>query len=364
MVDADLGNIAEKMDNIKNEFGESRVGIERAVQDEFGIDLSASYLDIGLRNPIILAPGQLTQYGHQIEKAVKAGFSAVVLKSVVGEDKHGNVSMKIFRRKPTFMRWYYDKDDREHKYPIMHWNGGLDPRSLAEYLKFAREAYELGRKMDTPMIASFLSHLPSTLDEEWIVDEWTYTTAKLFDIGYNCMEIDFCPFIEGESLAENKEIVLRWYREATSFIKDVSNDIRVVPKIMNLDFGLDFQIEMVKAAKKGRADGVTIANRFFRKIRDEKTGEEYGTAHGGRELKEINHCQVTEAVNLDIPVSATGGIYTGKDVWDYLYLGAKNTQLLTYVMKTGFEKSFEYLLLDSKEGLIAAMLLRKNHSFK
>jgi len=364
MANVDVDDVTEKLDNIRRNFRESKVGVERAVPNEFGIDLSASYLDTELRNPIILAPGQLTQYRDQIEKAIKTGFSAVVLKSVIGEDKHGNVSMNLFRRKPTFMRWYYDKDDTGHKYPIIHWNGGLDTRSLAEYLRFAREAYELGKKMDTPIIASFLSHLPSTLDEEWKVEEWTYTAAQLFDIGYKYMEIDFCPFIKGENLAENKEIVLRWYREAAGFIKDVSRDVKVVPKILNLDFGFDFQIEMVKAAKKGGADGVTIANRFFRKIRDEKIGEEYGTAHGGRELKEINQRQVAEAVKLGIPISATGGIYTGKDVRDYLSLGAKNTQLLTYVMKVGFEKSFDNLLLDPKEGLIAAMLLKKIHSFK
>jgi len=357
-------DVAKKLDNIKRKFRENRVGIERAAQDEFGIDLFASYLDTGLRNPIILAPGQLTQYRHQIEKAAKAGFGAAVLKSVVGEDKHGNASMKIFRRKPTFMRWYYDKDDTEHKYPIIHWNGGLDPRSLTDYLKFAKEAYESGKKTETPTIASFLSHLPSTLDEEWKVEEWIYTAEKLFDMSYNHMEIDFCPFIKGENLAENKEIVLRWYREAPSFVKDVSSDIKVVPKILNLDFGFDFQIEMVKAAKKGGADGVTIANRFFRKVRDEKTGEEYRTAHGGRELKEVNQREVAKAVNLGIPISATGGIYTGRDVWEYLSLGAKNTQLLTYVMKNGFEKSFESLLLDPKEGLIITMISKGTYSFR
>jgi len=37
-----------------------------------------------------------------------------------------------------------------------------------------------------------------------------------------------------------------------NLIKETSLNVHVVPKLLNLDFGLDFQIEMVKAAEVRR----------------------------------------------------------------------------------------------------------------
>jgi len=56
-----------------------------------------------------------------------------------------------------------------------------------------------------------------------------------------------------------------WSMYKGNLIKETSLNVHVVPKLLNLDFGLDFQIEMVKAAKCGGVDGAVIANRFFRR---------------------------------------------------------------------------------------------------
>jgi len=51
---------------------------------------------------MIIAPGSLSHSISQIKRAAKAGYGGLVLKSVVGEDKDGNASMKFMRRKSTF----------------------------------------------------------------------------------------------------------------------------------------------------------------------------------------------------------------------------------------------------------------------
>ncbi len=48
---------SENLKSLKNRFEKNRVGIEEVIQEEFGINLSTSYVNIKLRNPIILAPG-------------------------------------------------------------------------------------------------------------------------------------------------------------------------------------------------------------------------------------------------------------------------------------------------------------------
>ncbi|HIE18767.1 TPA: hypothetical protein EYP75_03475 [Candidatus Bathyarchaeota archaeon] len=333
------------------------------LESEFSIKISASYLNLDLRNPIIIAPGPLSQNISQIKRAAKTGYGGMVLKSVVGEDKDGNTSMKALRKKSIFARWVYDDEGN----PIFHWNGGLDLRRLEDYLSFARKAFQLGKKEGFPLIASFLCHLPKDVDEEWKIEEWEYTTKKLVEaarIFYEdspvILEIDLCPFLKREKLAVDKATVLRWYREIPRFVKEISSNVHIVPKLLNLDFGLDFQIEMVKAAKEGNADGVVIANRFFRKYVTKETGEAYFTAHGGRELRVLNQKQIREVRKiLDIPICATGGTYSGRHVAEYLKIGAQNVQVLTYVIKNGFEKAFEDLMFNPEDGFVTLILKEK-----
>jgi hypothetical protein len=171
-----MEQIPKKLDDLRQKFAEGKIkSLEDAIEAEFGIDLSASYLGLKLKNPIIVAPGPLSHVLSQVERAAKSGYGGMVLKSVVGEDKNGNASMKLLRTKPNFARWVKDADGN----PIFHWNGGLDLRNLAEYLKFAESAFELGKKLGFPLIASFLCHLPKEEDEEWKVEEWGYTARKL-----------------------------------------------------------------------------------------------------------------------------------------------------------------------------------------
>jgi len=351
------------LERIKKEFKKGNLNLGKILGSDFDVDISASYLNLNLRNPILIAPGPLSQTISQIKRAAKSGYGGMVLKSVVGEDKDGNASMKALRKRSTFARWVYDDEGN----PIFHWNGGLDLRSLEDYLSFARKAFKIGKKENFPLIESFLCHLPKDVNEEWRIEEWEYTTKKLVEAAHVLygdspviLEIDFCPFLKREKLAVEKAAVLRWYREIPRLIKEVSSNVHIVPKLLNLDFGLDFQIEMAKAAKEGNADGVVIANRFFRRYVSKDTGEAYFTAHGGRELRVLNQKQIQEVRKiLDIPISATGGTYSGRHVAEYLKIGAQNVQVLTYVMKKGFERAFEDLMFNTKDGFVTLILKEK-----
>jgi len=356
-----LGQIRDTLACLEKDYVKGRTRIvEEAVKKELGVDLSASYLGLRLRNPLVIAPGPLSQSLRQIERAARAGYGGMVLKSVIGEDKNGNASMRMLRTKPTFVRWVEDEEGN----PVYHWNGGLDLRNLSDYLKFAEKAFRLGRDLRFPLVASFLCHLPKERDEEWKVDEWEFTVRKLCEaasVMYEdepiVMEIDFCPFLKREKLAVDEETVLRWYREAPELVKEAASIARVVPKVLNLDFGLDFQVEIVKAAERCGVDGVVIANRFFTRYSDPRTEEEYFTAHGGKELRLVNQRQISEVKKtLDISVSATGGTYTGRHVHEYLQLGAENVQALTYIMRKGFEASFRDLMFNRENGLIVSVI--------
>jgi len=354
-----------ELKDLYSKYSDKKLPIElpQIILDVLGIDISASYVDLKLRNPIMVAPGQMTLSEGQIKRIADAGYGGLVLKSVVGEDKNSNASMAEygFRRKPTYIKTVFDETDTEKKMPIIHWDGRLDTRGLDEYLEFAEKALNIGKERNIPVIASFLSHLPQE-KEDWKEEEWTYTAERFRDLGFTHVEIDFCPFLKGEDIAKNRETVLRWYREAPKLIK--SKGLEVITKILNLDLGERFQIEMVEASIEGGANAVVIANRMYK--------PEYGSAHGGIELKKRNMKQIKNVREngLNIPVIATGGTYTGTDATDYLRVGAQSVQLLSFIMgkpykppktrKNRFEWVSYQLILNPENGLVANMLHLKN----
>lgn len=312
---------------------------------------------------ILVAPGQLTTNTTQIEKIKKTGYGGCVLKSVIGEDENGNCSMLNHRKKATYIKTVYDPDDKNGNCPIIHWDGRGDTRNLSEYSKFAEESIKYQGE-NFLIIASILCHLPSP-DEDIKKEEWIHTTKILYETGYRIFEIDFCPALKTENILMDKKNILRWYETIPSIIKSVSPEITVFPKLLNPAYGLDFQLQMAESSVKGKADGLVVANRIFKK--------EYNCAHGGKELREKNLIQIKEIKKSfpEIPISATGGVYSGKHIFDYLKAGAKNVQILSYIMgkvntpfpkKSGnkFEKVFHKLLFDPADGLVFCMLKENN----
>ncbi|MGB9642357.1 MAG: hypothetical protein ACP5JO_01610 [Candidatus Ratteibacteria bacterium] len=331
------------------------------VLDQLQIDIKARYGKHQLKNCLIVAPGQMTTSISQIERIKEAGFAGCVLKSVVAEDEKGHCSMIKLRKKPTYVETVYDNEDTEGRYPIIHWDGGLDVRNLDDYLNFALDAIKFNSS-DFLVAASILGHLPS-FDSDFNEDEWIYTTEALYKIGYRIFEIDFCPFLKEQDELMNQRTVLRWYKEIPVMIKKIFKDINVFPKIMNLDYGLEFQIKMVESSLGGGADGVIIANRIYK--------TEYGCAHGGIELRKRNLVQIRKVHHLhpDASISGTGGIYTGKDIVDYINAGCENVQILSYLMgkvkkpflKNGnrFQQVFYQMMFDKETGYLFYLLKQK-----
>lgn len=332
--------------------------IGEKIEAELGIELKASYDNQLLKNPIIVAPGQLTLNISQIEKIYLAGYSGCVLKSVIGEDKEGFCSMSSQRKKPTRIETFYEKKDKEGIKPIIHWDGRCDTRCLKDYLKFAKSVKEK-KFFDFVTVGSLLCHLPKG-KEEFKAEEWVYTATSLYNLGYKILEIDFCPYLKSDNCYDEKETLLRWYEEVPKIIKTRLPEVKIYPKLINPQFGLNFQIKMAEKSLSAEADGLVIGNRIYK--------EEYKSGHGGEELRLLNLEQIRAVKKIfpEVKISATGGVYSGRDILEYLKAGADNVQLLSYIMgkvKKPFEKEgnklekvFHKLLFDLQEGLLACMI--------
>ncbi len=334
--------------------------LSEIVEQQLDVSLKSKYLDISLKNPLLVAPGQVTLRVSQIKAIRESGYAGCVLKSVVGEAPSSACSMAAQRKNASYIRTVYEASDPDQARPIIHWDGRCDPRPLDSYLRFAKDCHGIQEPGKFAAIGSFLCHLPLP-GAGFLEQEWTHTARALHALGYDHFEIDFCPFLAGDDYTQDQKNVLRWYRTCPKFIKDVSPRIRVSPKLLNLDWGLEFQLQMAEAAIEGHSDGLVVANRFYNK--------ELGSAHGGEELRRRNLDQIAQIKKRfpDVPISATGGVYSGTHVYEYLRAGAENVQLLSYIMGkvnrpfakskgSKFEKVLHRILLDPEDGLVACML--------
>ena len=67
--------------------------LEDYLLEDYGLDISAEYAGLPLKNPWGKASGQLSMTAHQVEEDVAAGMGFVVLKTVIAEDPTGKQSM-------------------------------------------------------------------------------------------------------------------------------------------------------------------------------------------------------------------------------------------------------------------------------
>src|SRR5260370_34427592 len=70
--------------------------LDRYLLATYGLDMTATYAGIRLRNPWGKASGQLTLNRAQIEEAAWAGLGFAVLKTVIAHDTQGRATMSAW----------------------------------------------------------------------------------------------------------------------------------------------------------------------------------------------------------------------------------------------------------------------------
>src|ERR1700675_1590644 len=73
------------------------------LRESYGLDMSATYAGIGLRNPWGKASGQLSLNLASVEEAAEAGLGLVLLKTVIAQDSSGNRAMSAWAIKESQM---------------------------------------------------------------------------------------------------------------------------------------------------------------------------------------------------------------------------------------------------------------------
>ncbi len=318
------------------------------VAEAYGIDLRGSYGGSPIRCVFGKASGQLSLQPSQVEGDIAGGLGYVILKTVIAQDASGGQSMSEWAIPETRMLVERITDPDGDEGWTVTWKGRGWYGTFDEYLTFFRQALEVAQDAGVLIVPSCKYHLPSQEGEEWRVDEYAYTTARLVEVWRDVVgdapmpiEKDFSPTLAGDDRAKSSRQILDWLRRVPGLIR-AGGDGQVVVglKLMNAMFDDDFQLEMIRAATEGDGDGggadwLVIANRLF--DADKEFDGKIGVAYGGPELSKRN-LRVLQKASKAVtdgtlppmpPISATGDILTGRTAAEYALAGAENFQMHT-----------------------------------
>lgn len=202
-----LDNFRSKKENISNS------GIlTQKLEDLLNIDLTGDYFGRDLLHPIMVAPGKHSRIGKKddycrlIRFRILEGYSGIILKTAIGNDKFKNCSMDN-NRGDVYSPSY--KLINETMFLSGERGAKLD---IDEYCQsFLKDCIELGKKTETLIVPSILCGLP--LQER--LDEWKYTMDSIYQLS-EYTEVDFSPtaFQEAEQLKQQVLHVFRWLRQS------------------------------------------------------------------------------------------------------------------------------------------------------
>ena len=332
------------------------------VRETYGIDLTARYLGATIPHPIGKGSGQLSLNENQLADDARAGLAFVVLKTLIAEDEAGSQSMAAWAIHETKMQV-----ERRHAAGgragwTVTWKGRGWDRSLEDYLALVRAGRDLTRAGRLLVVPSVKYHLPR-LEEPFRDGEYRYTTRLLADAWGDdapplLVEKDFSPTLAGDSLAGDRDQIMRWLREVPGRIRAASPiSVRVAVKLMNACFDDAFQLEMIDACRD--ADMLVCFNRLFDADRS--------VAYGGWDLSDRN-LRVLDAVAPGVRpgLCGTGNICSGRMIVEYARRGCESVQLHTFFQLplseyaathgSRTQRALHALLFDPRDGLVAALL--------
>ncbi len=278
-------------------------------------DLRTEYVELKLKNPFLAAAAGITGSLSQLKKAEDSGIAAVVLKSYFEKT--------VCRRSPTPHFALLQSGHGKTRATTLYSYEQASERDLEGYAQLIREAKE---SLSIPVIASINCFTP---------EGWQAAARAVEEAGADAVELNLsCP--HGVHLMEGRDLV-KELASTTAFVRGLVS-IPIIPKLTPQ---MSSPLALALAVEKEGASAMVCFNRFTGLDIDLETLEPilHGgyAGHGGpwsiyynlRWLSEIAPC-------VKIPISASGGVWTGRDAAKYLLAGATTVQLCSVIVAEGY----------------------------
>jgi dihydroorotate dehydrogenase (fumarate) len=277
------------------------------------INLSASYLGLNLKNPLIAASSGLTSNLSNLIELEKNGIAAVVLKSLFEEEIVVEMNNKM---QDMNMHGFLYPETVEFYENLLEEN----EESSIKYLELIREAK---KHLYIPVIASVNCVTAG---------QWTYFPKEIQNAGADALELNLfiLPTDSRRSGKENEDVYF-------SIINEVKKQVSI-PVSVKTSFYFSNLLQMLGRISESGVKGMVLFNRFYSPDID------------------IDAMRVTSANILSHPedlaltlrwiaimsgrvacdLAATTGIHEGRDLVKVLLAGADAAQVASVFYQKGF----------------------------
>lgn len=299
------------------------------------VDLSIEFCGVKCENPFFLSSSPVGNSAEMCERAYNAGWGGVVYKTLGLENK-----FKVIMPSPRLNAYHYE----DKRFVGLQNAEQITDRPIKDNIA---DLTYLKKKFPNKVLVSSIMGFE---DEDWAL------LAEMSEgAGADMLELNFsCPQMARKDAGHR---VGQDY-EAVSHFCEVTKKASKLPVIAKMTPNLTDMIPVAIAAKRGGADAISAINtiRAITDIDIDKYiplpnihGSSAITGFSGAAAKPVAMRFVSELCNskdLNIPVSAIGGITTWKDALHFILLGATNIQVTTAIMRYGYR-----IVEDMIEGL-------------
>lgn len=269
------------------------------------VDLKTIYMGLELKNPIIVGSCGLTGNLDSIKELVKAGASAVVLKSLFEEQIMMEVNQSMGDYNPT--HGHTEMYDYQKYFEKQH--------IVEKYLQLIKDAKSV---VDIPIIASI--NCMSSAD-------WTKFAKDIERAGAEALELNIFllpsdPKMEGK---DNENVYF-------NIIKKVTKEISI-PVSIKVSHYFDNLANTLQKFSHTDINGIVLFNRFYNPDIDIEKEELVGGNFYSTSDDMSNTLRWIGIMNglVDCDLCATTGIHNGKDAIKFLLAGASAVQMVSSI---------------------------------
>lgn len=309
-------------------------------------DLSITFCDVKFENPFCLSSSPVSNHAEMCARAFDAGWGGIVYKTLNLEK-----SFKVIMPSPRLNAFHVS----DRRFVGLQNAEQISDRPIRDNIKdieWLKKKYP-----DKVLISSILGY-----DDT----DWSELAKMSEGAGADMLELNFsCPQMAHKSSGHR---VGQDFHAVAAFTEVVKKSTSL-PVIAKMTPNLTDMLPVAIAARDGGADAISAIN-TIRAITDvdietftplpDIHGHSAPTGFSGSAVKPVAMRFVSELYNsreLNLPVSAIGGIETWMDALHFMLLGATNLQVTTAVMRYGYR-----IVEDMKEGLSDFMIDRNIRS--
>ncbi|MCC3860182.1 tRNA-dihydrouridine synthase [Pseudemcibacter aquimaris] len=288
--------------------------------------------DTLLKNPLICGSGEHFIELSGMERALKAGAAAVVIKSTNESDA---AKEQLEKTDYALIDSDFNKINWDHNPPrgaSLFNRSGLHPLPFDEWLDLAIKADELAKTYDAYAVASLI---PAD------IDNLIHMAKEVEKAGIRILEVNVgAP--HGKEAAKGAILL----EQEADHIREITEKLRAavdMPLWIKLAGQSPEVPAMAEAAMKAGADTVTLMGRYMGFIPDIETGEPILGTHaaigGSWALPLTAHhlVKTRERIGKNYPVMATNGARNGNDIIRFMISGASAVQMTSAIFTGGFE---------------------------